>query len=182
VLGPRWTITLGGAVQGTSFVMLWAVSTKLIALPNTGAVMAILVSLSVTQYLGSGLITGAVFASVVRNFPDQRGPLTGLVKGWVGLCGGMLRQTFVGFVAVPSSDAFTLNYTLLCGIACSFVMLPAQWVMNHPIDKRPEAPAVVRRIWFGYQLARPSHQIVNFHNDAIFPLHTRFVAVLSRGS
>jgi nitrate/nitrite transporter NarK len=159
--------------------MLWAVSTKLIALPNTGAVMAVLVSLSVTQYLGSGLITGAVFASVVRNFPDQRGPLTGLVKGWVGLCGGMLRQTFVGFVAVPSSDAFTLNYTLLCGIACSFVMIPAQWVMNHTVEQRPEALAVVRRIWFGYQLARSSHKIVIFYNDAITPVYTCFVGIRS---
>ena len=46
------------------------------------------------------MIVGALFSSVVRNFPAQRGLLTGLFKGFVGLCGGMVTQIFVGFVKI----------------------------------------------------------------------------------
>ena len=74
---------------------------------------------SVTQYLGSGLITGAVFASGVRSFPQQRGLLTGLIKGWVGLCGGMVTQALAKRPAKKNPPSARFSHGRALGAAAA---------------------------------------------------------------
>jgi MFS family permease len=168
-LGPRRTILLGGLLQSTSFLLFWALATHRIPIPAAGngdnAITVLLLSAtSITQFLGSSCVTGAVFATGVRSFPSQRGLLTGLIKGWVGLCGGLLTQIFVGVVPVDLSDKDDPRWLDFCLVAacCCFMAtaVPSQFISVHDDDLLGDGGAsergkafearVVRRVRVGY--------------------------------
>ncbi|GMH57066.1 hypothetical protein TL16_g02281 [Triparma laevis f. inornata] len=151
---------LGGCLQFTAFTTFWAISTKIIDLGgmNTWTVLILLSLCSIVQFLGSSSVTGQVFATAVRNFPAQKGRVVGLIKGWVGLCGGMYTQIFIGFVPVDlddQQDPLWLYFCLVAAICCiSATFVPSQFIEVH------DAPAVTgsgafeanvqRRVHFGY--------------------------------
>lgn len=56
--------------------------------------------------------SGPVFCSIVKNFPMERGAVVGIAKAWVGLCGGILTQLYIGFVGKPDDSKATLNFVL----------------------------------------------------------------------
>eukprot|EP00518_Triparma_eleuthera_P012077 CAMPEP_0182476626 /NCGR_PEP_ID=MMETSP1319-20130603/29449_1 /TAXON_ID=172717 /ORGANISM="Bolidomonas pacifica, Strain RCC208" /LENGTH=490 /DNA_ID=CAMNT_0024677727 /DNA_START=85 /DNA_END=1554 /DNA_ORIENTATION=+ len=158
-LGPRRTIFLGGCFQGSAFALFWAISMRFIDLGEGDFVVAMLSLCLLVQFLGSSCVTGAVFASAVRNFPGQKGQIVGLIKGWVGLCGGMYTQIFVGFVPVDlndDEDPLYLWFLLVASICClCATLLPSQFVMVHAGAKERDADptflrSVERRVYVGY--------------------------------
>ena len=157
--GPRRTIFLGGCFQGVAFGFFWVVAMKYIDLGEGDLVVAVLSLCYVVQFLGSSCVTGAVFGSTVRNFPRQKGAVVGLIKGWVGLCGGMFTQIFVGFVPVDLNDdrdSLWLWFLLVASICClSATLLPSQYVTVHEGAKERDSDPmflrnVERRIHVGY--------------------------------
>ncbi|GMH81746.1 hypothetical protein TrVE_jg5229 [Triparma verrucosa] len=149
---------LGGMLQFTAFMLFWAISVKIIDLGNlnTLAVLILLSLCSIVQFLGSSCVTGQVFATAVRNFPAQKGRVVGLIKGWVGLCGAMYTQIFVGFVPVDlddQDDPLWLYFCLVAAICCiSATFVPSQYIRVHaPATSLAVFEANVRRrVRLGY--------------------------------
>ena len=62
----------------------------------------------------------------------QRGVVVGIAKAWVGLCGGILTQLYVGFVGKPDNSEQTLNFVaLLAGAALLAALVPCIFVVIH---------------------------------------------------
>ena len=160
-LGPRLSVMLGGFVMSCSFGSFWAFATMRIALPSGGLLetdwaVLTLCFFSVMQYLGSAMVTGAVFTAGVRNFPTQRGLLTGLVKGWVGLCGGMTTQIFIGLVTIKDlgdlTDPAWLDFCMVASAVClAATLVPSLFIKLHDTSEYPAfAQNVQRRVMLGY--------------------------------
>lgn len=122
--------------------------------------MLFLAFLLMTQFLGSGCVVGAVFATTVRTFPQHRGLITGLIKGWVGLCGGMITQIFVGVVwgldLDDQEDGAWLSFTLVAGVIVIFATLVPSRILGKNAEREEEAEGpefdgqVRRRVKTGY--------------------------------
>jgi len=152
-LGPRKAITLGGITQSSAFFLFWLLSTEKIPMPKDNDVRAVILSaVSIIQYLGSSLTTGQVYCTIVRNFSEQRGLVTGLIKGWVGLCGGMITQIFVGFSAPDldnSESSSWLNFTLFASMSVvAATVIPSQFIEIRELDESKEN--IERRVYAGY--------------------------------
>ena len=122
--------------------------------------MLFLAILLMTQFLGSGCVVAAVFSTTVRTFPKHRGLVTGLIKGWVGLCGGMITQIFVGVVwgldLDDQDDEAWLSFTLVAGVIVVFATLLSSRVLGKNAERVEEAEGakfdaqVRRRVKMGY--------------------------------
>ena len=100
--------------------------------------------------LANGAITGAVFCSIVKNFPMERGAVVGIAKAWVGLCGGILTQLYVGFVGKPDNSKGTLNFVLMMAGAAMFAaVVPSLFVVVHKL-RAVEEPCMWGRLGFCY--------------------------------
>lgn len=136
-MGPRRSITFGGTIQGATFLTFWLISTDRIPLMglDTTKLTLIFSCVAVLNFLGSSFIVAQVYCSVVRNFPDQRGLTTGLLKGFVGLCGGAITQIFVGF-AHPDMEATEDSSWLGFNLAAAIVVFSATIVPSTFIEIR----------------------------------------------
>ena len=78
--------------------------------------------------------------------------VTGMVKGWVGLCGGMVTQLFVGFWGfVPNETPQTLDFCLMTGIAVLIAtQVSARFLYLHPEEARGDKKETRLRVRFGY--------------------------------
>eukprot|EP00750_Incisomonas_marina_P015573 INCI18378.1.p1 GENE.INCI18378.1~~INCI18378.1.p1 ORF type:complete len:275 (+),score=21.33 INCI18378.1:426-1250(+) len=117
--GAHVAILIGGLLMSTCFVLFWMFGTLIIdarpwvvGSPQQGPLI-VFSALTFFTYFSSGCITGGVFAAVVRNFPGQKGSAVGLVKGFVGICGGLYTQMYVGFFGVPDDSNKTLRFQLV---------------------------------------------------------------------
>jgi hypothetical protein len=119
--GPKTALIVGGLAQTGSFIAYWGVATRRIQTSTPVAMMSIL---GATAMLGSSCITSAVFATLTRNFPKQRGEVVGIAKAWVGLCGGVLAQLYTGFVGKPDDSPGTLNVVLVQALLVFVVTVP----------------------------------------------------------
>lgn len=133
--GPRVAVITGGMLQSSCFVLYWATARKLI--PSLfGSPVAALSLYGAIAMLGSSCITSAVFATLTRNFPNQRGEVVGIAKAWVGLCGGVLAQLYTGFVGKPDDSAGTLNVVLvqaLLMLAVTLLPSPAMTLQKQSV-------------------------------------------------
>jgi Na+/melibiose symporter-like transporter len=119
--GPKLSLIVGGMAQTGSYIAYWAVATRRI---QTSAPVAMMSVLGATAMLGSSCITSAVFATLTRNFPKQRGEVIGIAKAWVGLTGGVLAQLYTGFVGKPDNSPGTLNVVLVQAFLVFVVTVP----------------------------------------------------------
>ena len=126
--GPRVTAVLGSVGMAGVLFVYWAVATRRVDWDPVVSLSA----LGFASMLFNGAITGAVFCSIVKNFPMQRGVVVGIAKAWVGLCGGILTQLYVGFVGKPDNSKSTLNFVaLLAGAALLAALVPCIFVVIH---------------------------------------------------
>lgn len=93
--GAHVAVLLGGLLMSASFTLFWVFGSLTIdARPwfqdnEQQGPLIVFSALTFILYFSSGCITGGTFATVVRNFPNSKGSAVGLVKGYVGICGGM---------------------------------------------------------------------------------------------
>jgi hypothetical protein len=91
-----------------------------------------------------------VFCSIVKNFPMERGAVVGIAKAWVGLCGGILTQLYVGFVGKPDDSKATLNFVLMMAGAAAFAAaVPSLFVVIHKQQQKSE-PYMWGKLGFCY--------------------------------
>eukprot|EP01065_Artemidia_motanka_P007331 TRINITY_DN1362_c4_g1_i1.p1 TRINITY_DN1362_c4_g1~~TRINITY_DN1362_c4_g1_i1.p1 ORF type:complete len:585 (+),score=192.53 TRINITY_DN1362_c4_g1_i1:67-1821(+) len=161
--GAQVTSFFGGLCLTGVEVLYWAVARGHIHADNPEVALA---ALAPFIQIFAGFLVAGVFATLVRNFPRNRGAVVGLGKGWVGLFGGASTQVFGGLFFVPDKhDPKSVDYVLFCAalIFCLTVLpSPALRVVPKDTDEeaRRSAWLLRRRMQLGFSVVVASAVMV----------------------
>lgn len=115
--GPRRTLIIGGILSVSGYLAMWA-ALQGYTLPNDH------VSMSAYAFIwsnGSSWFDTVAIASNIRNFPHDRGRVTGLLKSFYGLCASILTVIYISFFkSENASEALDilLFLAILSGCLC----------------------------------------------------------------
>ncbi|KAK3183147.1 hypothetical protein Dsin_030433 [Dipteronia sinensis] len=122
---PVWSVMLIGAVQNVvGYGLVWLIVTnRLPALPLWVLCIAIFVGTNGETYFNT-----AALVSCVQNFPKNRGPVVGILKGFAGLSGAILTQIYA---IINSPNEASLIFLVAVGpsmvaIALMFIIRPVR--------------------------------------------------------
>lgn len=120
---PLWGILLIGAIQNfIGYGWVWLVITgRTTVLPLWAMCILIFVGTNGETYFNT-----AALVSCVQNFPKNRGPVVGILKGFAGLSGAILTQVYT---LIHSPDQASLVFMVAVGpaivaIALMFIVRP----------------------------------------------------------
>eukprot|EP01018_Ginkgo_biloba_P012015 Gb_13378 [translate_table: standard] len=126
---PAWLILLIGALEGAvGYGVQWlVVSQKIRPLPYWQMCLFLCMGGNSTTWMNT-----AVLVTCLRNFPRNRGPVVGILKGYIGLSTAIFTDLCTAlFSSNPSS--FLLMLTLVPGIVCV-----ASMIFLHPAPPAPD--------------------------------------------
>lgn len=120
---PLWGVLLIGAIQNfIGYGWVWLVITgRTTVLPLWAMCILIFVGTNGETYFNT-----AALVSCVQNFPKNRGPVVGILKGFAGLSGAILTQVYT---LIHSPDEASLVFMVAVGpaivaIALMFIVRP----------------------------------------------------------
>jgi len=125
-VSPSWVVLLVGATQNLfGYGVVWLVVTgQLPNLPLWMLFVAIFVGTNGETYYNT-----ASLVSCIHNFPESRGPVVGILKGFSGLSGAILTQVYLMFN--PSHDSSVI---LMVALGPPVVVLALLFIVR-PVER-----------------------------------------------
>ncbi|KAH9626330.1 hypothetical protein KSS87_000562 [Heliosperma pusillum] len=139
---PFWGILLVGVVQNfVGYGLVWLIVTgRLPALPFWVLCICIFVATNGETYFNT-----AALVSCVQNFPKNRGPIVGILKGFAGLSGAILSQVY-HMISSTNNDSIILMVT----VGPPVVVLSLMFIIRNVEGHRQARPSDAMSFTFVY--------------------------------
>ena len=119
--GPRSGLLIGGFCMTVGLTLQFLFSRDLIFTTFTSdptRSTLLLCGFACLTSIGANAASAVAYSLPPKLFPLHRGRVTGIVKAFAGLTGGLMAQIYILCVGPPSTNPETLSFLLFLGSAC----------------------------------------------------------------